>query len=215
MVEFQLLGAVSLTTDNGRDARSLVANPRRLHSPAALAAATPRGTDRRDSLLALFWPELDQPRARAALRQSLYVLREVLGAAALVSQGNEEVGLDFGAVRCDVVDFERSIESGHLSEALDLYRGHLLEGFFISDAPEFEHWLETERARLQAAASAAARTLVEQCERGGDLTAAAQWARRAARLAPLDESLLRRLIGLLDRLGGRAGAAVAYEDLPK
>src|SRR5258708_30931214 len=90
MVEFQLLGAVSLTTDNGRDARSLVAQPRRLALLAYLAAATPRGTHRRDSLLAIFWPELDQPRARAALRQSLYVLREVLGPAALVSHGNEE-----------------------------------------------------------------------------------------------------------------------------
>ena len=215
MVEFRVFGALSLTTDDGRDARSLVAQPRRLALLAYLAAATPRGTHRRDSLLALFWPEFDQPRARAALRQSLYVLREVLGPAALVNQGNEEVGLDFGAVRCDVVDFNRSIESGHLSEALDLYGGHLLEGFFISDAPEFEHWLETERARLQAAASAAARTLVEQCEGGGDLTAAAQWARRAARLAPLDESLLRRLIGLLDRLGDRAGAVMAYEDFAK
>ena len=215
MVEFRLFGALSLTTDTGRDARGLVAQPRRLALLAYLAAATPRGTHRRDSLLALFWPELDQARARAALRQSLYVLREVLGPAALVSQGNEEVGLDLGAVRCDVVDFGRSIESGHLSEALDLYRGHLLEGFFISDAPEFERWLETERARLQEAASAAARTLVEQCEAGGDFTAAAQWARRASRLAPLDETLLRRLIGLLDRLGDRAGAVMAYEDFAK
>ena len=215
MVEFRMFGALSLTTDSGRDARSLVTQPRRLALLAYLAAARPRGTHRRDSLLALFWPELDQPRARAALRQSLYVLREVLGPAALVSQGNEEVGLDFGAVRCDVVDFDRSIESGRLSEALDLYRGHLLEGFFISDAPEFEHWLETERARLQEAASNAARTLVEQCEAGDDLTAAAQWARRAARLAPLDETLLRRLIGLLDRLGDRAGAVMAYEDFTK
>src|SRR3989454_8186597 len=215
MVEFRMFGALSLTTDSGRDARSLVTQPRRLALLAYLAAARPRGTHRRDSLLALFWPELDQPRARAALRQSLYVLREVLGPAALVSQGNEEVGLDFGAVRCDVVDFDRSIESGQLSEALDLYRGHLLEGFFISDAPEFEHWLETERARLREAASAAARTLVEQCVAGGDFTAAAQWARRAARLAPLDETLLRQLIGLLDRLGDRAGAVVAYEDFAK
>jgi len=215
MVEFRVFGALSLTTDDGRDARSLVAQPRRLALLAYLAAATPRGTHRRDSLLALFWPEFDQPRARAALRQSLYVLREVLGPAALVNQGNEEVGLDFGAVRCDVVDFERSIESGHLTEALDLYRGHLLEGFFISDAPEFEHWLETERARLQEAASGAARTLVEQCQAGGDLTAAARWARRAARLAPLDEGLLRLLIGLLDRLGDRAGAVMAYEDFAK
>src|SRR5260370_7529901 len=121
MVEFQLLGAVSLTTDNGRDARSLVAQPRRLALLAYLAAATPRGTHRRDSLLALFWPELDQPRARAALRQSLYVLREVLGPAALVSHGNEEVGLDFGAVHCAVLDFAPSIESRHLIKALNVY----------------------------------------------------------------------------------------------
>src|SRR3989441_9580114 len=215
MVEFRVFGALSLTTDDGRDARGLAAHPGRLALLASLAAATPCGTHRRDSLLALFWPELDQPRARAALRQSLCVLRAVLGPAALVSQGNEEVGLDFGAVRCDVVDFDRSIESGRLSEALDLYRGHLLEGFFISDAPEFEHWLETERARLQEAAPNAARTLVEQCEAGDDLTAAAQWARRAARLAPLDETLFRRLIGLLDRLGDRAGAVMAYEDFAK
>src|SRR2546428_7979340 len=204
MVEFRMFGALSLATDSGRDARSLVTQPRRLALLAYLAAARPRGTHRRDSLLALFWPELDQPRARAALRQSLYVLREVLGPAALVSQGNEEVGLDFGAVRCDVVDFDRSIESRQLSEALDLYRGHLLEGFFISDAPEFEHWLETERARLQEAASNAARTLVEQCEAGDDLTAAAQWARRAARLAPFGVNLLPPLIRALRHPRDRA-----------
>jgi len=33
--------------------------------------------------------------------------------------------------------------------ALDLYRGDLLEGFFIRGAPEFEQWLEDERARLK------------------------------------------------------------------
>src|SRR5713101_1261132 len=170
MVEFRVFGALRLTTDDGRDARILVAQPRRLALLAYLAAATPRGTHRRDSLLALFWPEFDQPRARAALRQSLYVLREVLGPAALVSQGNEEVGLDFGAVRCDVVDFDRSVESGRSSEALDPCRGHLLEWFCVADAPEFEHWLEPERARLQEAASDAARTLVEQCEAGDSLT---------------------------------------------
>jgi len=203
MVEFRVFGALSLSTGTGRDARGLVAQPRRLALLAYLAAATPRG------------PELDQPRARAALRQSLYVLREVLGPAALVSHGNEEVGLDFRAVRCDVVDFRDSIESGHLSEGLDIYRGHLLEGFFISDAPEFERWLETERAALQEAASDAARTLVDRCEAGGDLTAAAQWARRATRLAPFDEGVLRRLVVLLDRLGDRAGAVATYEAFAK
>ena len=215
MVEFRLLGTVNLTTADGRDARSLVAQPRRLALLAYLAAATPRGNHRRDSLLAIFWPELDQQRARAALRQSLYVLREALGPAALVSQGNEEVGLDFTAVRCDVVDFDRMIESGHMSEALELYRGQLLEGFFISDAPDFERWLETARAQLQAAAARAAGALVERYETRGNLTSAVHWARRATELEPNDEGLVRRLIALLDRNGNRAGAISAYEDFAR
>src|SRR5207302_994702 len=82
-------------------------------------------------------------------------------------------------------------------------------------APEFERWLETERAALQEAASDAARTLVDRCEAGGDLTAAAQWARRATRLAPFDEGVLRRLVVLLDRLGDRAGAVATYEAFAK
>ena len=44
MVEFRMFGALSLTTDGGRDARSLVTQPRRLALLAYLAAARPRGT---------------------------------------------------------------------------------------------------------------------------------------------------------------------------
>ena len=38
------------------------------------------------------------------------------------------------------------------------------------------------------------------------------WARTVARLAPLDERVIRRVIQLLDRAGDRAGAVRAYED---
>src|SRR6266705_1204831 len=69
MVEFRLLGTLSLTTADGREAGSLLSQPRRLALLAYLAAATPRGPHRRDTLLALFWPELDQEHARAALRR--------------------------------------------------------------------------------------------------------------------------------------------------
>lgn len=210
-----MFGALSLTTDDGRDARSLVAQPRRLALLGYLAAATPRGTHRRDTLLALFWPELDQARARAALRQSLYVLREVLGSAALVSQGNEEVGLNFAVVHCDVVDFDQLIESGHLSEALAVYRGHLLDGFFISDAPEFERWLEGKRAQLREDARRCATSLIDRSEANGDVAGAVAWARRGVRLSPDDEGLVRRLMVLLDACGDRVGAAAAYEEFAR
>src|SRR2546428_363701 len=170
MVEFRLLGTVNLTSGEGREGRSLLSQPRRLALLPYLAAGMPRGIQRRDQLLTLFWPELDQGHARAALRQALHVLREELGPHVLVCRGDEEVGLDFDVVRCDVAEFECAVAAGRLTEALDLYRGELLEGFFISGAPEFERWQHDERRRLRETASRAAPALVEAAADRGELS---------------------------------------------
>src|SRR2546422_8632153 len=90
MIEFRLLGTLHLIDAAGREVKSLLTRPRRLALLAYLAAATPRGLHRRDSLLALFWPELDQEHARAALRQALHVVRDALGADVIVTRGDEE-----------------------------------------------------------------------------------------------------------------------------
>ena len=211
MIEFRLLGALRLADAEGREVKSLLTRPRRLALLAYLAAATPRGLRRRDSLLALFWPELDQEHARAALRQALHVVRDALGADVIVTRGDEEVGLDLERIWCDVVAFDHAVAAEQFGAALDLYQGDLLDGFFISGAGEFERWLEGARGRLRETASRTARTLVGQCETAGDLGAAAEWARRTVRFAPHDEEPARRLIALLDRLGDRAGAVAAYE----
>ena len=212
MIEFRLLGTLHLTDAEGREVESLLTRSRRLALLAYLAAATPRGLHRRDTLLALFWPELDQEHARAALRQALHVVRSALGADVVVTRGDEEIGLKDDHLWCDVVAFDEAIAAQQFSEALELYRGETLDGFFISGAAEFERWLERERARLREAASRAARALVEQYEAADDLPTAAEWARRAVWLAPHREDALRRLVTLLDRLGDRAGAVAAYEE---
>src|SRR2546426_976427 len=139
MIEFRLLGTLHLTDAEGREVTSLLTRSRRLALLAYLAAATPRGLHRRDTLLALFWPELDQEHARAALRQALHVLRGAVGGVVIVTRGDEEIGLDFDAVHCDVVEFDRAVAAARPEEALDLYRGALLEGFFISGAPEMKN----------------------------------------------------------------------------
>ena len=211
MIELRMLGRLSLTGADGGEVRTLLGQPRRFALLAYLAAATPLGFHRRDSLLALFWPELDQEHARTALRQALRVLRTALGSGVLVNRGDEDVGLDFGQVWSDVAALERAVDAGEWLEATDLYRGPLLEGFFISDGPEFESWLETERTRLRETASRAAQALIEQCESRGNLTTAAHWARRAVELAPNDEALVRRLISVLDHHGDRASALQAYQ----
>src|SRR5256885_4343686 len=211
LVELRILGGVNLLGAGGRELSSVLAQPKRFPLLAYLAAATPRRLHRRASLLALFWPELDQEHARAALRQAVAGLRHGLGDGVLVTRGDEDIGLDAERIRCDVVEFARAAEVGRLADALDLYRGDLLEGFFIRGAPEFEQWLEDERARLKAVALRSATQLAERTEGHGDLAEAAQWSRRALRIAPLDEPALRRLMKTLDRLGGRAGALGAYE----
>src|SRR5207247_1866351 len=149
VVEFRILGALNLLGAGGRELTSVLAQPKRVALLAYLAAATPHRLHRRDSLVALFWPELDQEHARAALRQALHGLRRALGEGVVVSRGDEDIGLDQEQIRCDVVEFERAVDAGRPADALDLYRGDLLEGFFIRGSPEFEQWLEDERVRLK------------------------------------------------------------------
>jgi len=211
VVEFRVLGALNLLGADGRELTSVLAQPKRVALLAYLAAATPHRLHRRDSLVALFWPELDQEHARAALRQALHGLRRALGEGVVVSRGDEDIGLDADQIRCDVVEFERAVDAGRPADALDLYRGDLLEGFFIRGSPEFEQWLEDERVRLKVMALRSATLLAER----GGLAESAQWGRRALRIAPLDEPTLRRLMQSLDRLGDRAGALDAYEGFAK
>jgi serine/threonine-protein kinase len=210
VVEFRILGALNLLSADGHELKAILAQPKRVALLAYLAAGTPPRLHRRDSLIALFWPELDQEHARAALRQSLHGLRHELGDGVLVSRGDEDIGLDAERLRCDVVEFERAARAVRLADALELYRGELLEGFFIRGAAGFEQWLEDERARLRSMALRSATSLAEQHQAGDDLAQAAHWTRRALRIAPFDEPTLRRLIQTLDRLGDRAGALDVY-----
>ena len=63
----RILGGVELCGPDGRPVRSILAQPKRLALLIYLAAAGPEAFRRRDTLLALFWPEADAGRARRAL----------------------------------------------------------------------------------------------------------------------------------------------------
>jgi serine/threonine-protein kinase len=197
----------------GREAVAALAQPKRVALLAYLAAASPYGFHRRDTILALFWPEADQHHARTALRKAIHFLRHELGPGVVASRGDEELGIDEDAVWCDVREFNRKLASGQVTEALALYRGDLLPGFFLPDAPDFERWLDGERLRLRARAAEFAWTLAGLLERDGDADGAARWARWTSALTPDDERAVRRLIALLGRLGDRAGAIRAHDEL--
>jgi len=211
MIELRTLGALELTSADGKPLRSVLTQPRRAALLCYLALASPRGFQRRDSLLAIFWPEDDAEQARHALRQALYFLRRTLGPASIVARGDDELAVAADVIRCDAAEFERALDAGRLEDALSLYRGELLSAFHVGDAPGFERWLDAERSRLERRAADAAWTLAESREQGGDPAGAAEWAQRAVDLSSGDEVALRRLLALLHRVGNRAAAVRAYD----
>jgi DNA-binding SARP family transcriptional activator len=210
MLQLRTLGTLDLRDASGRELRAVLQQPKRLGLMAYLAIAVSDRFVRRDVLLGLFWPELDQEHARAALRRALYFLRQALGDGVIEARGDEEVRLSPGSVWCDAVEFERALDRGEAEAALALFRGPLLEGFYIAGAPEAERWLDQARTHLTEEAARSAWALAEAP--GTPATTAAEWARRALALTPDDEGAIGRLLVLLDRIGDRLGALRAYDE---
>jgi DNA-binding SARP family transcriptional activator/tRNA A-37 threonylcarbamoyl transferase component Bud32 len=213
MVRLHVLGPIALESSDGDELRSILAQPKRFALLAYLAAA-PRAFHRRDTLLAHFWPELDEARGRTALNQAVRFLRSELGGSSsstIVSRGADELGIDSTQLWCDAVAFRDAIDAGRNGDALALYRGDFLAGFFSDRAPGFEEWAERERASLRNLAARAARALADAREHDEHYTTAVASARRAVELSDGDERVVRELLELLDRLGDRSGAVRAYD----
>ena len=216
MLELRLLGPTDLRGVAPEDATTLLAQSKCVALLAYLAVAAPGALHRRDRLVGMLWPELDQEHARAALRKALHLLRRTLGADVLAARGDEEIGVAAGALTCDAVEFDDCVEKGYYSRALEFYRrGELLPGFFVPDAGEFEDWLDRTRSDLRDKAAAAAWGLAARFEDGGDYTIATRYARHAAQLAPSDERMLRRVMLLLESQGDIAGALYVYDDFAR
>lgn len=212
MVQFRTLGTIDLRRESGDRIESVLGHAKRLSLLAYLCASYPPGLHRRDTLVALLWPELEDAHARGALRHELYELRRALGSDTICRNGDESVGIDGQRLWCDATAFEAAADAGRLQEAMDLWRGDFLPGLHVNGG-EFEHWLDAARDRLLRRVVEVGRRLSTQAEAAADRKGALAWARRLTDLAPYDETGWQRLILLLDRSGDRAGALLAYEDL--
>lgn len=202
------LGAIDLVGADGERRHAVLVQPKRLALLVYLAARDANGFVRRDALLPLFWPESDEASARASLRQAVHFLRSALGPSIIVRRGDDEIALGSGELTLDTTVFASAVREGRPDDALALYGGDFLEGFFPSGVSrELEDWIESQRVALRARALEAALALTRREESARRLGAAAHWARRAAGLAPYDESVQRQLIRLLDA-GGDQGAAL-------
>ena len=214
MLELQTLGMVGLRIRDVGDSVAVPVQPKRLALLTYLALAGRRRLRRRDLIVAFFWPELDEAHARGALRQALRGIRRSLGDSVLLSQGEEEVGVNGAELWCDAVAFAQAVEGEELEAAMHLYQGDFLSGLSVTDAaPELDEWIAAERARLRESATSVGWRLSEVAQQGSDWMAAVSWGRRAVALRPQDELATGRLIALLARSGDRAGALAVYEQM--
>jgi TolB-like protein/DNA-binding SARP family transcriptional activator len=189
-------GGSTLVADHGQHGR-------RLALLAVLAASGERGVSR-DRLLLLFWPDASQQRARHALEQMLYKTRKALDES--VFAGVNPLRLDPGVVGSDVEDFEAAIREGDIEAAVDDYHGPFLEGFYLSDAPEFSQWVTDERARLEAEYTRALEQLAQAAEDTADHQVAVRW---RSKLCDVDSLSSRYAIGLVRALANAGDYAAA------
>jgi len=212
MIKFSTLGILDLLDrTDGHQILSVLAQPKRVGFLTYLAIAAPRGLHQRDTLLGIFWPDSTDKRARNALNQTVFVLRRALGQKLFVKNGEAGIGLDPDRLQCDVWDFEAALERGETEEALDLYKGNFLDGFFLPGCLEFERWVDSERSRLRDLATGAVLSLSKEMEAAGNPVGAVGWLRRAREWAVYDEFVLCRLVEFLLALGDRSGAVREYE----
>ena len=203
MIALKLFGGASLESD-GIALVGPAVQRHRIALLALLAASHPRGPTR-EKVMASIWPERDAEHARRLVNQAVHVLRKTLGDTAIVSAG-EELRLGPGAFHCDVVAFGEALAAGDRERAIALYTGPFLDGFFLSDAPEFERWVEEQRERFRQERRQALTELADEREAMSDHAGAAELHRRLLADDPYDARTTFRLMQALEKTGARAEA---------
>lgn len=198
----------------------------------AYVALEQRQAHSREALQSLLWPEAAPATASNNLRVTLSRLRQLAAdgdaATAPVQADRQTVRLvvDNGCW-CDVVEFERVLKSTQqhehtaraqcaaccavLTQALDLYQGEFLAGFYLDGAPAFEEWCALQRERLHLLALSALADLAAFHEEQGELALALATTQRQLHLDPLNEAAYRQQMQILAKQGQRSAALAVFE----
>ena len=208
-------GGLWLALDDGAPATGL-SQPRRLTLLAMVASGGTQGVSR-DRVLATLWPESDTERARHALAQLVYSLRRSSGGQPLLT-GDSQLRLDATSLSSDVGDLLGAVQAGDHARVAELYTGPFLDGFHLTEAPDFDHWLDGERERFRQYAVKAFEALATAATAAGDAATAAEAWRRRSELDPLDPRSAAGYLEALLAAGRRTSAmqfAQKYEALVK
>ncbi|MDX1688588.1 MAG: BTAD domain-containing putative transcriptional regulator, partial [Candidatus Promineifilaceae bacterium] len=174
----------------------------------------------REALAELLWDGRSQRRSLANLRVVLSSLRKEVGPFVSISRSTAAID-DEADVWLDAAQLEEAVKvlqeaeapdtAEAVEEALALYEGDFLAGFFVPEASGFEEWAAGERQRLHRLTVDGLQRLGRRHLRQAEYTAAVASATRLVQLDPLAEAGHRQLMEALSRNGQRAEALAQYE----
>ncbi len=185
-------------------------------SLALLIYLAVEGGQSRERLAALLWPASKPEAGRAALRNTLTFIRRALhdgqglhmqtshAQVALVQ--NHDLAVDLRLLEATAPRSPGAADLAALQAALDSYRGDVLAGFNLSDAPEFDDWATVQRERAYQLLHQIAAALVAAQVAARNIPAALGTITRWIGLSPLHEPAYRELLQLQLASGDRVGA---------
>ncbi len=185
---------------------------RRKHALALLAfLSLESGWHSRERLAAMLWSQADTISSQQSLRTVLAHLRDVLGESADVLETTRSK-IQLLPSYCDVQEI-RNPKDAELEAASRLYRNDFLSDLQLPDAPEFDLWLEQNRAQTRADFDVLLSRLLAQQQHQGLEVAALETARRRANFDALNEAAHRGLMQVLLDQGNRTAAFEIYRVL--
>jgi DNA-binding SARP family transcriptional activator/tetratricopeptide (TPR) repeat protein len=203
-IHLKTLGGLAVIDATGRPIHAAAALRRPVAVLIVAAASGQRGIAR-DKLVGLLWPDFHPDRARHSLTQAIYNARRVTGVDDLfLTDGVLRVNPQ--RVSSDIGELESAAQRGDLEGVAAQYEGAFLDGFFVPESPDFEHWVSINRARFEERVASALEELRARADRAGDDRRAIDWLRRLAVLRPLDSDTAAALAIRLAKAGDRAGA---------
>jgi predicted ATPase/DNA-binding SARP family transcriptional activator len=177
----------------------------------------------REILADTYWPEAESTeKSRASLAVVLSSLRgqlEPSGIAhsTIIYADNTHISLAAGPIQTDVQQFSTLLDKAnqttevqevcaYLEEAVRLYKGPLLQGYY-------DDWILAEQQLLAERFTEAVTRLADIKERAGNVAETIRWCRQAVRVDPMNHVLLFRLITLLLQAERGREAADIYREV--
>ncbi|HHJ06399.1 MAG TPA: SARP family transcriptional regulator, partial [Anaerolineae bacterium] len=222
LLKISLLGGLTIEK-NGEAVTGLAS--RKAEALLAYLAYTNRPYAR-EPLADLLWDDRAPKQALGNLRVLLSSLRKHLRPYVIITRQTVAFNPD-SAHRLDTAELLEKVAAAQqekrdadilspsaataLQEAVSLYRGDFLDGFYLRESRGFEEWALLERERLRRVAVEALQSLVSHHLASRKYQGGLAYAARLLELAPLQEKAHRWMMRLLVRTGQRSAALQQYQ----